>query len=159
MLVLFVADLVEDEELRLGTDVARVGDAASLCRYASALRAMCRGSRVNSFPVIGSTMLAITLIVGLREERIEPRRVGVRHRQHVRFVNAHPAANRRSVEPEALLERVRVEMLDREGTVLPAAEHVDELQVDHLGLVLLRVARRSPRVFSGSQQAPSAPLS
>jgi len=33
-------------------------------RYASAFFAMCRGSRVNSLPLTGSTMLAMTLMVG-----------------------------------------------------------------------------------------------
>ena len=137
MLILLVAHLVEDEELRLGTDVARVGDAASFevrprpCARCAADRAM------NVFPVIGSTMLAMTLMVGLREERIEPRRVGVGHRQHVRFVDAHPAADRRAIESKPLVERVRVQMFDGEGAVLPAAEHVDEFQVHHLGFVLL----------------------
>ena len=45
MLVLLVAHLVEDEELWLGSDVARVGDAGS--RYCSAFRAMSLGSREN----------------------------------------------------------------------------------------------------------------
>ena len=82
-------------------------------------------------------MLAMTLTVGLAKNGSMHAVVRIRHRQHVRLVDAHPAADRRAVEAEAVLERVLVPVFDREGTVLPGAEHVDELQVDHLGVVLL----------------------
>ena len=106
-------------------------------RYASAFRATWRGSRVKSWRVTGSTMLAMTLTVGLAKNGSRRVVVGVGDGHHVGLVDAHPAANRRAVEAEAFLERALVEMFDRERTVLPAAEHVDELQVDHLGLVRL----------------------
>ena len=98
---------------------------------------MSRGSRENALPGHRIDDVGDDADGGPGEERIEARRVGVRHGEHVGFVDAHPAADRRAVESEAVLECVLVQMLQGKGAVLPAAEHVDEFQVDHLGLVLL----------------------
>ena len=136
MLVLLVANLVEDEELRLGTDEARVGDAGILQEPLGLARDVTRIAR-EVLARDGIDDVGDDADGGFREEGIETRGVRVGHGEHVGLVNAHPAANRRAVESEAVRERVLVQMFQREGAVLPAAEHVHELQVHHLGLVLL----------------------
>ena len=74
---------------------------------------MLRGSRVYSSLVIGSTMLQISDSVGVCDERIDHRGGRVRHDQHVGGVDRLPAADRRAVEAEALLEDVLLELADR----------------------------------------------
>ena len=135
VLVLLVADLVEDEELGFRSDEAGVGDARFL---------QIRFRLPGDVPRITAEVLPGHRVddVGddadgrLGKERIEPGGVGIGDGQHVGFMDAHPATDRRTVETEALLERARVERVDGVGAVLPRTQHVHELQVDHLGLVL-----------------------
>ena len=98
---------------------------------------MSRGSRENGLPRHRIDDVGDDADRRPGEERIEAGGVGVGHGEHVGFVNAHPAADRRPVEAEAFRERVLVQVFDGKRAVLPAAEHVHEFQVDHLGLVLL----------------------
>src|SRR5262249_18347756 len=56
---------------------------------------------------------------------------------HVGGVNRLPAADRAAVEEVAVLERAHFELRDRHRRVLPDAEQVDELEVDHLRAVFL----------------------
>ena len=69
---------------------------------------------------------------------VEDRARGVGHEQHVALGDPLPAADRRAVEAEPLLERRLVEAVDRQRDVLPRAEQVAELQVDHRGACLER---------------------
>ena len=64
--------------------------------------------------------------------------VGVRDHHHVGRVDRLPAADRRSVERDAVLEEALVEAVDRDRRVLPHAREIDELEVDELDVVLLR---------------------
>jgi hypothetical protein len=48
-----------------------------------------------------------------------------------------PAADRGAVEAETLLKRLLVQKVCREGSVLPGAEEIDELDVHHPGPILL----------------------
>ncbi len=136
MLVLLVADLVEDEELGLGADVAGVGNAGllqvrlGLARHVARIAAeLLPGNRVDHVRNDADRRLG--------EERIDRGGRGIGHRQHVRFVDAHPAANRRPVEAKPLREGIGVPQIDRKRAVLPAAEHVDELEIHHVGFVFL----------------------
>ena len=136
VLVLLVAHLVEDEKLGLGPDVARIGDAGLAQMRLGLARDMTRVAR-EVLTRHGIDDIGDDADCGFGEERIEAERVEIRDRHHVRLVNALPSANGRSVEPQPLLERLLVPGLDREGAMLPRPEHVDELQVHHLGLVFL----------------------
>ncbi len=71
------------------------------------------------------------------EERVEPHAVGVRHGEHVGLVDRLPAANRRAVEAEAVLEHALFDLAHGVGAVLPRAEDVAELEVDLLDVVFL----------------------
>ena len=141
MLVLLVPDLVKDEELGFGADEAGVGDAALLevrlglaCDVSRVAREVLARDRIDH---VGDHAER-----GAGKEGIESSRVGDRHRHHVGFVDAHPASDRRAVEPETLLERPFIEVVEGKGAVLPGAEHVDEFQVDHLGLILLAIVKK-----------------
>ena len=52
-------------------------------------------------------------------------------------MNGLPTADRAAVEEVAVLEGAELELGDRHRRVLPDAEQIDELEVDHLGPVLL----------------------
>ncbi len=137
MLVLLVAHLVEDEEFGLRPDVAGVGDARLAQMRLGLARDM---TRVAREVLAGHRIDDIGDDADGRpgEERIEAGRFGVGHGHHVRLVNALPSANGRPIEPQPFLERPFVPGFDRKGAMLPRPKHVDELQVDHLGLVFLR---------------------
>ena len=136
VLVLLVAHLVEDEKLGLRSDVAGIGDARLAQMRFGLARDMTRVAR-EVLTRHGIDDIGDDADRGPGKERIEAGRVGVRDRHHVRLVNALPSANRRPVEAQPLLERPLVPGLDRKGAMLPRSEHVDELQIDHLGFVFL----------------------
>ena len=94
--------------------------------------------------MIGSAISQISESVGasVKGSRIARRRV--RHQQHVRLGDPLPAADRRAVEAQAVVEGGLVESPDRQRHVLPRPEQVAELQVDHLR-AWSRAPTRAPR--------------
>ena len=138
-----VADLVEDEELALGADEARVGDPGGAQELLGALGDLAWVARVAlSRDRVGD--LADHREGRRLRARVEDRGGRIRHQQHVRLGDPLPAADRGAVEAEPVLERARVERPQRQRHVLPGAEQVAELQVDHrdarLGRPLQRLA-------------------
>ena len=119
VLVLLVADLIEDEELRFGPDEAGVGNPQLLQVRLGFARDVARVPR-KLLPGDGIDDVGDHAHRRLRKERLETCRGGVRDSHHVGLVNAHPAANRRAVEPEALLEGAFIKHVHREGAMLPA---------------------------------------
>ena len=154
-----VRDLVEDEELALGAEVRRVGDPGA---------AQVRLGALRDAPRILAVRLARERIGDLADQRerrhlgrrVEDRARGVGHQQHVALGDPLPAADRGAVEAEPVLESRLVEAADRQRDVLPRAEQVAELQVDHRGAGLLRprerlVPGRRLRRCSASPPAPT----
>jgi hypothetical protein len=146
-------DGVEDEELGLGAEVGDVADAARLEIGLGAL-----GERAR--------IALVTLAVGrldhvardeqrrLVEERIEPRRRGIGHQQHVGRLNALPAGDRRAVERMAGLEFVAVESLGRHRDVLLLTARVGEASFStSAAVVICEVSCRSWRAH-GDADAP-----
>ncbi len=137
-----VRHLVEDEELALGADEARVGDTR---------RAQVVLRPPGNTPRILRVRLECHRLGDLAEqrerrhfgERVENRGRRVRHQQHVALGDSLPPADRGAVEAEALVERRFVERSHRQRDVLPRAEQVTELQVDHGGARLARPFERS----------------
>src|SRR6185312_9486053 len=131
-----VADVVEDEELGLGPEVADVGEAR---RLQVLLRLADDVARIARVRLLGDRIghVADQRQRRILRERIELGRRRIGDEQHVRGVDRLPAADRRAVEPEAVLERVFLQLLNRDGRVLPDARQVDELQIDELYAVLL----------------------
>ena len=104
-----VRHLVEDEELALGAEVGRVGDRRSRAGTPRPCRATRRGSFAYGSRVSGSAISQISESVGTSVDGIEDRARRVRHQQHVALGDPLPAADRRAVEAEPLLERGLVE--------------------------------------------------
>ena len=136
VLVLLVADLVEDEELRLGTDEARVGDARFL---------QVRLGLAGDVPRVAREVLSGHRIddvgddadVGFAKNGSRQRRLGS---GMASMSDSWMAIQPRIDEPSKPRPSLNVSASQSsigKRAVLPAAEHVDELQIDHLGLVFL----------------------
>ena len=132
-----VADVVEDEELGLGAEVGGVGDAGRLEIGLGLARDVARVARiVGAGDRIGD--VADHGERGLLGEGIHHRGVGVGDDQHVAVVDRLPAANRRPVESQSLIERRFVlEFADRRGEMLPLPQQVHELQIHERGALVL----------------------
>src|SRR4051794_16403033 len=74
---------------------------------------------------------------GNRTERIDKGRVRVGHGEHIRGFNRFPTADGGTVKAEAIGKHVLGQFADRTSEVLPSAESVDKLNIDHPGTLLL----------------------
>ena len=128
---LIVTHVVEDEELGLRPDEARVADARAL-QVVDRL--------AGHVPRIAAVVLAGDRVLNVADhrqgrdlaERIEHGRFGLRHHEHVALVDGLPAADAGAVEAQPVLEHVLVELVDGDGEVLPQSREVHEPQVDGL---------------------------
>jgi hypothetical protein len=152
VLVGLEADVVEDEELRLRTEVGRVGDSRELEVVDRLLRDEAGIARVR-LPGDRIDDVADQRQGRVVTERVDDRRLRVGNDQHVACVNRLPAPDTRAVEPEPLLEGFLGELVHRERDMLPLARPVDELAVDQLdalaGRKLQDLFCRSPLVHGG----------
>ena len=126
-----VAQRVEDEKLRLGSEVRRVADAGGLQIRLGLARDVARVARVvgagDRIGDVGDD--AQRRILG---ERIHHRSIRVGNHQHVAVVDRLPSANRRAVEAQPFVEgRFILELGNRGSEMLPRAEQVDEFHIDH----------------------------
>ena len=105
VLVLIVADVVEDEELQFGAEIGGVGDAGRLHVVDGLAGHVARIARVV---LLGERVLNVAdhRQGAVLAERIEEGGLGDRHDEHVGFVDGLPAANAGAVEAEAFLEDV-----------------------------------------------------
>ena len=146
-----IRDLVEDEELALGPHVRRVGDRGRA--------EVLLGTARHAARILG-VALARERVGDLADERerrglgerVEDRGRRVGHQQHVRLGDALPAADGGAVEAEAVVEGGLVERRDRQRHVLPGAEQVAELEIDHLRGRLARPLEGLARV--GRRRVP-----
>ena len=136
MLIGIVTDSVEDEELRLRTKVGGVGNAGGLEVGLCLLRDVSRisiviGAGDGVGDIADQTQRRILC------EGIHYRGVAIRHHQHVARLDRHPSANRGAVDAEAFFKRrLILELRDGNRKMLPTAEQVDELDIDHDGALL-----------------------
>jgi hypothetical protein len=147
--LLVEGDVVEHVELGLRTEVARVRHPARDQVLLSLDRDVARVPRVG---LAGDRVQDRADDRDRRRlvERVEDRRRGIGHEQHVRLVDLLEAPDRGPVEADALGEGVGVEALERHAHVLPRSGQVGELEVDHPRSVPLgereHVARRRAAV-------------
>ena len=144
VLALLVGEVLEDEELGLGPEVAGVGDPA-FDQPALGLRGDV--TRIARVRVVGER-------VGDRADQrqrrnrvigIDDRGPRIRLQQHVGLVDRLESANRGAVESETGLEVARVEHVERHLHVLPGPGQVGELEVDHLDAEFARKCERVVR--------------
>ncbi len=133
--VLAVADVVEDEELRLGPEVGGIADAA---RAQIGLGLLGDAPRIAAVEFLGDRILDVTDHDegAVLAEGIEERRRRIRHEQHVRFLDLLEAADRGSVEAESLGDRLLIERARGKGGMLPHPGHIREAQIDDLDFML-----------------------
>ena len=130
------ADVVEHEELGLGSEDCLIADAGLLqigLSFAS------DRARVALIRLVGQRLehVAEDCQRALGEERIEHRRIRVRHQFHVRLVDRLPAGNRRAVEHDAVGEGLLVHDLGVHRDVLHLPPRVGEAEVDELNFLVL----------------------
>ena len=128
--------VVEDEELGLGTDIDRVGDARGL---QVGLGLLGDAARIAVVGLAGGGLedVAVDRHGGGREERVHLGRRRVGHEGHVGLVDRLPAGDGRAVEHDAVGEHVFVDHRHVEGHVLPLAARVRETEIDVLDVVVL----------------------
>src|SRR5262249_48590436 len=80
----------------------------------------------------------------LAGERVEECRLRDRLDEHVRLVDRLPAADTGSIEPQALFERALVEILGRDGEVLPLTGEVHEPEVNGLDFLFTNECQNFP---------------
>ncbi len=138
-------DGVEDEELGLGAEVARVAEAGRLEVRLGALGERARIALV-ALAVRRLDHVARDEQRRLVHERIDVGGARIRHQQHVGRLDALPAGDRRAVERMAAVELVLRELPGRHGDVLLLAARVREAKVDELDLLVLIILRTSAGV-------------
>ena len=148
-------DVIENEELGLGTEI---GDVACAGRLHVGDRLLRDAARIA---VVGLARGRLENVAddrqcGLGEERVDAGGLGVRHQIHVGFVNRLPAGDRGTVEHHAFGKGVLVEQADVKRDVLPLSARIGETAVDVLDVVVLHELEdvigslhgNSPPVFS-----------
>ena len=130
------ADVVEHEELGLGTEEGRVADARGL---EIGLGLLGDAARIAVVGLAANRIEHVAVDDHCRggEKRVHARRGGVGHQRHVGFVDRPPACDRRAVEHEPVRESVLVDQGLVEGHVLPFAARVGKTQVDIFDVVVL----------------------
>jgi hypothetical protein len=135
-----VPDGVEDVELGLGAEVRGVGDAARgevrlglLGDVARVTRVGLAGERVVDEEVQGQRLL--------HPERVDERRRHVGQQHHVGLMDGLEAADRRSVEGEAVGDDAVVERFHRRVEVLHHTRQVTEPYVDELHVLVFEVSQ------------------
>ena len=130
-LVLHEAHVVEHVELGLGPEVGGVGDAG---RPQVLLGLLGDVARVAGVGLAGDRVAdeAVEDERLVLQERVDHRRVGVGHQDHVRLLDLLEAADRGAVEAVAILERALGELVRRDREVLHETGEVAEAEVDDL---------------------------
>ena len=128
--LLVEGDVVEDVELRLGTEVRQVRDAGGAQVLLRLHRHVARVARVR---LTGDRVEHRADERDRRRlvERIEDRGGRVRQQQHVGLVDLLEAADGRPVEADPVGERLLVQAPQRHPHVLPRPGQVGELEVHH----------------------------
>src|SRR5260221_13833403 len=127
-------DVLEDEELRLGTEIGAIGDAGRLEIFFGFACDIPRIARVGS----AARLRDVTdeAECGLGGKRIQDRAAGVGHQQHVALVDLLEAADAGAIKANALAEERLLQRTGGDAEMLPGAWHVRELKVNHADALL-----------------------
>ena len=131
VLGLLEVDVVEDEELRLGSPIGDVGD-AGLAQVAFGLEGDV--ARVAAVGLVGQRIKHIAGQAQGRHDahRVDNGRPRIGEEQHIALVDGLEAADARAIEADALGENVGGQLADGGAEVLPGAGQIDELEIDDL---------------------------
>ena len=128
------ADVVENEEFRFGAEIGGVGDAGGSHVFLGGL-----GDRARAALIMlsggGDDDVAVDHQRGLRKEGVDHGRAAIGHQGHVGVVDCAPARDRRSVEHQAVGERILIDLRKVEGHVLPLAARVCESPIDEFDVL------------------------
>jgi hypothetical protein len=132
-----IAHIVEHIELHFGTEVGGIGDA---CRAQVGFCLLRHIARVARVPLARDGVYHIANHAHGRHfgERVHKHGLGVGHQQHVGDIDGLEAADGGAIEADALVEYLLRERLNRHREVMPHAEQVGELDIDHTRVMLAR---------------------
>ena len=130
------AHVVKHEEFSLGTDEHSVADAG---RLQVSLGLLGDAARIA---IVGRARGRLQNVAaddhgGRREEGVHASGRGVRHEDHVGFVDRLPASDRRTVEHRAFREDFLVNERNVERDVLPLSARIGEAEVHILDVIIL----------------------
>ena len=139
------ADVVEQEEFWFRPEQHGVGDAGGAQVLFSALGDR---ARVAVVTLQGAWFQDIAADDQRRffVERVDQRRGGIRHQDHVGFVNTFPTANRGAIKHFAFFKEFGIYLMGRNRDVLFFTFGIGEAQIDKLHFVLVQ---HRQNVFSG----------
>lgn len=130
------AGVIENKELGFRSDVGGVGQAggfhvlfALLSDVARVAAVSLLGDRVQNGAGDGHRRA--------HHERIDESGAGIRHDQHVAFVNRLPAADTGTVKAVTVFKRAQLQLVGRHGKVLPSPREVLETEVNEFDRILL----------------------
>ena len=128
--------VVKDEELGFGAEIGGIANpgAFQISLGLSGYRAPIAGIRLTGG---GFVYVAEQDQSGLGREGIEHGGGGIRHQQHVGFVDILPSSDGRPVELDAFLKCVLVDGFHGLGRVLPLAARVGEAQIHIFDILFL----------------------
>src|SRR5882724_6134172 len=136
MLALVETDIVEDEELCLGSEERGISHARRGQIHFGLLGDVARIAVVallgHGIDDVSNQDQRWRLGEGIHDE---PVRIG--DQEHVALVNGRPAPNRRAIHAEAVFEGRLLELLNGIGNVVPQSRKIGEAQVEHARAVLL----------------------
>jgi len=126
---IIVSDVVEDEKLRLGSEICRIGEAGAL---QISLGLFCHTTGIAFVGFAGDWILdrANQAEGRLSVERINPGSLTVWDHEHITGVNHSPATNARAVKAQTICKNIFAVFVERCGEVLPSSEQIGELEVD-----------------------------
>src|SRR5262249_45711627 len=135
VVALIETDIIEDEELKLRTDIDGVGDADLFDVLFGLLRHITR---------IAGVIAASYRIFNIADQHqrrmlskwIYLRRSGIREQQHVRLIDRLESADRGSIEANAFSEKVLGQFAGRNREMLPRPRQVNEPQIYDLDPLL-----------------------
>ncbi len=136
VLVLIEANIVEDEELGLGSKVGGIGNTAV---FELQFRLLGDPARIAVVVLARNGVDDVAehdQCPGLRE-RIHEGSGGIGNDEHVALVNRRPAADAGAVDSEAIFKRALIEHADGIRDVLVQSGQVGKAQIDLPGIVLL----------------------
>ena len=131
----FPADVVEDEELVFGAEIGSIGNARGLHVFFGAASDR---ARVTLITLHGGRFDDVTgdIQSGFFTERVHHGSAGVRHHDHVGFVNAFPAFDGRAVEHFAVFESGFFNGVGRHGHVLFLTTGICETEINEFDIVV-----------------------
>ncbi len=131
-----VADIVEHEELGLGSEIRGVGDAGG---FQIRLGAMGDAARIAAIALIGDRVVDIADDVQRLDGKkgIDLGGRGIGHHEHIALVDRLEPRMLEPSKPTPSVEGILIDVINALRSMLPGAQHIDEPEVDEIDSLFL----------------------